>query len=71
MWTWASWVKRPGSGSSRIVKRTLTMFCGLLGVSRSFEARKRDAATLSYSLIIALPKTVGLKQYLESVLSKA
>jgi hypothetical protein len=61
MWTWASCVKRPGSGSSRTVERTLTIFCGLLGVSRSFEARKRDAVTASYPSVIALTETDGLK----------
>jgi hypothetical protein len=40
-------VNRPGSGSFLIVSRTLTMFCGLQGVSRSFDARKIEPVIVS------------------------
>jgi len=64
-------VKRPGNGSSRTVKRTLTIFCGLLGVSRSFEARKVEAVTVSWSSFSVLANTNDWTLYLEGVLSEA
>ena len=36
-------MNRPGRGWFRRFRRTLMMFCGLAGVSRSFDARKREA----------------------------